>query len=505
MKVTQSNTRYKKIEHAGYARFILERNPRRYNEYGDELDDSESDQEADEDAADENAYAGIRLEGAFTHMAFRAISLICYLKLELLCPLKHPSELPVHPTMSHPYLSTALPDMVKSTQDKLRQERANLWRAKHLNRQLIGDESWMPCGAVESPNDWDLFEPRKKPFQEPNGVKKRKREGTSSEALEGGGTEAMDQAIEAGEMTEATTEKAVHEPSSALITGRASAEPGQDLHMQDAGHTEELDTKAHLDVKRGSEPQADKTEEELEDVQMDGAVPLNAVHELNGVHRPETSKNEDAQDVEDKPDKTMDTEENQNAETPEENAVERSPKPVSEPDDATPPPPTRRITRALAANNNSNPHSTAATPSFSPTPTLASSPTSSLLQIDPIFLLPPSVHPSNAATALYALPAEEAAETRRLLATYIQKQEESVRGYESVLAKLLKAQRLRDEVLEMCKAEGHVGEMSDGEDWIDYEQWGLQPGELRKGRDEDEDAVEENTIGGRKGKRRARN
>src|ERR1700722_1857470 len=42
-----------------------------------------------------------------------AISLIHYPKLELLCPLKHPSELPVHPTMSHPYLSTALPDMVK--------------------------------------------------------------------------------------------------------------------------------------------------------------------------------------------------------------------------------------------------------------------------------------------------------------------------------------------------------------------------------------------------------
>ena len=360
----------------------------------------------------------------------------------------------------------------------------------------------MPCGAVESPNDWDLFEPRKKPFQEANGVKKRKREGTSSEALEGGRTEAMDQAIEAGEMTEATTGKDVHEPSSALLTGRASAEPGQDLHMQDAGHTEELNTKAHLDVKRGSDPQADKTEEEPEDVQMDGVVPSNAVHELNGIHPPETSN---AQHVEDRPDGTMDTEENQNAETPEEIAVERSPKPVSEPDDATPPPPTRRITRALAANNNSNPHSTAPTPPFSPTPTLASSSTSSLLQIDPIFLLPPSVHPSNAASAIYALPAEEAAETRRLLATYIQKQEESVRGYESVLAKLLKAQRLRDEVLEMCKAEGHVGEMSDGEDWIDYEQWGLQPGELRKGRDEDEDAVEENTIGGRKGKRRARN
>ena len=72
MKATQSNARYKKIEHAGYTRFILERNPRRYNEYGDELDDSESDQEADEDAADENAYTGIRLEGVFYAHGFQS-------------------------------------------------------------------------------------------------------------------------------------------------------------------------------------------------------------------------------------------------------------------------------------------------------------------------------------------------------------------------------------------------------------------------------------------------
>jgi len=71
-----------------------------------------------------------------------------------------------------------------------------------------------------------------------------------------------------------------------------------------------------------------------------------------------------------------------------------------------------------------------------------------------------------------------------------------------VLAKLTKARRMRDEVWEMCKAEGHVGEMSDGEDWIDYEQWNLQPGELRKGRYEEDDAMEETGIGGRKGKRR---
>ena len=408
--------------------------------------------------------------------------------------------------MSQPYLSSALPDMVKSTQDTLRQERANLWRAKHLNRQLIGDESWMPCGAVESTSDWNLFEPRKKPLQETNGVKKRKRECTSSEVLESGGTEVIIHAVETAEMTEAATEKEVYEPSSALLTGRPSAELGQDVAMPGAGRSRELDNQAPADEKQnGTEVQADKTRGNADDVQVGDAHDLESLPETNGTHPPDIDKIEDAQTLEDGQGGAMQTEEIAYTEMVDGKAIEPSPKPDSEPDDATPPPPTRRITRALAANNNSNPHSTNPTPPLSPTPTLASSSTSSLLRIDPLFLLPPSVHPSNAASALHGLPGEEAAETRRLLTTYIQKQEESVRGYEVVLVKLLKAQRLRDEVLEMCKAEGHVGEMSDGEDWIDYEHWGLQPGELRKGRDEDEDAVEENTIGGRKGKRRARN
>lgn len=52
-----------KINHAGYQRYILERNPKRYNEYGDELENSESDPEADADADEENPYGEVRLEG----------------------------------------------------------------------------------------------------------------------------------------------------------------------------------------------------------------------------------------------------------------------------------------------------------------------------------------------------------------------------------------------------------------------------------------------------------
>jgi len=85
---------------------------------------------------------------------------------------------------------------------------------------------------------------------------------------------------------------------------------------------------------------------------------------------------------------------------------------------------------------------------------------------------------------------------------FIQKQEESVRGYEAVLGKLIKAKRMRDKVWEWCKTEGHVGEWSDGEDWVDAEAWGLAPEELKKGKDEEEVEGQEDT--GRKGKRRRR-
>lgn len=430
-----------------------------------------------------------------------------YCVAELLCPLKHPSELPIHPTMSHAYLSSALPDMVKTTQDKLRQERANLWRAKRLNRQFIGDESWMPCGAVESANDWELFEPRKKPVLA-NGYKKRKIKGHSLDPRGVNGADAVDHANATNGIIQVVTEQEAVEPSSALLTGHPDAADiavSDLVRGKDSMHTGSADDKA--EELRGT---ADDVHREPQDVQMNGTddpatVPA-IIHTsaTNGVHNAGMNGIQNEGQLHAGPERAADS--GNETHKDESNGTERvhSPKSPSDADEATPPPPPRRITRALAANHNSNSHSNTPTPALSPTPTLSSA-SSSSLQIDPLFLLPSSVHSLSHSSALYGLPSEEATETRRLLTTYIQKQEESVRGYEAVLAKLLKAQRLKDEVLEMCKAEGHIGEMSDGEDWIDHEAWGLQPGDLKKGRDEDEDAVEENTIGGRKGKRRGRN
>lgn len=150
------------------------------------------------------------------------------------------------------------------------------------------------------------------------------------------------------------------------------------------------------------------------------------------------------------------------------------------------PPPHRMLTRAQAAA------STPASPHPTPTPTRSPSPPP---YIHPLYIPPASSHRSRD----LGLPQTEAEETRRICTLWVQKQEEIVRGAERLYEGLLKADRMRKSVWKWCKAEGHVGEMSDGEDWYDREEWGLE-GELRKGNLEEEEEVGETR--GKKGRGR---
>ena len=141
-------------------------------------------------------------------------------------------------------------------------------------------------------------------------------------------------------------------------------------------------------------------------------------------------------------------------------------------DDETKPSPRRMRTRAQAQAV-ASPATTTRTvspSSFIPPP------------IHPLFIIPPSAIPSRD----IGLPPTEAEETRRMLILYVQKQEEVCRGVNQLYEGLLKADRQRMTVFKWCKAEGHVGEMSDGEDWYDKKEWGLEEG-LRKGHNDDED------------------
>ncbi|KAH6605673.1 hypothetical protein Trco_004826 [Trichoderma cornu-damae] len=105
--------------------------------------------------------------------------------------------------------------------------------------------------------------------------------------------------------------------------------------------------------------------------------------------------------------------------------------------------------------------------------------------IHPMFLPPPNA----ALDRNLGLPDNEAEDIRRLLALYVQKQEEVCRGAARLHLGLLRAQRLRKDVLHWSKAEAHCGpnrDMSDGEDWYDKEEWGLTE-DLKKGQDEEEE------------------
>ena len=150
---------------------------------------------------------------------------------------------------------------------------------------------------------------------------------------------------------------------------------------------------------------------------------------------------------------------------------------IEEGDGILHPIPHRMRTRAqaqAASENNSVPRTQSASPMSWMPPT-----------IHPLFLMPQSAQPDGD----MGLPVAEADEIRRMIMLYVQKQEEVCRGAEKLYINLLKADRMRKTVFKWCKAEGHIGEMSDGEDWYDKEEWGLDE-DLRKGDyDEEEDAA----------------
>lgn len=413
--------------------------------------------------------------------------------------------------MAQAYLDPALPEMVAATDAKIREERNNLWRAKNLYRHFIGDESWIPCGRAEHSSDWQLFEPN--PSSMTNG------------RLSSGESPSKRRRVEVDGLPNGDVDGDVHIPDATDEVNATEEGVGAALHdSRNNGNDDSM-----LDGE-GGDQDADVTMGDIDGPKTNGVHKQDEIGESNTVAtRPEDLPNESGQQRDAIPnsdsndpklpdgatqDQLQDTTENPNPKENEDNNQDSSP--IS-----TPPLPTRRITRALAAEG-ATPQ-IASPPPTSPTLSIQSP---SLLEPHPFFLLPQSLatyhaphpsHPLPLHLAHSGLPPDELLETRKLLSLYIQKSEETIRGLESIYAKLVKAKRRRDLVWEWCVAEGHVGEMSDGEDWIDVDRWGLTREELRKGRDEDQGGEgtgnggdEEGggagaggvVMGGRKGKRR---
>ncbi|KUJ20573.1 uncharacterized protein LY89DRAFT_715948 [Mollisia scopiformis] len=413
------------IDHAGYQRDIISHNPVLVDEDGSEIasdDEGEVAQAARATAAEFDPYADVRIE-------------------QLLAPLTAASDLPDHPTLSKPFTSKTLTELTKHAGDMVQKEKASLWRIKHLLTRLSGDNTWIPCESVETENDFSLFLDER---YQGHGLLKR---GTVRDEADQGSTGTM-ASDDVDPTARLLTMQAHANESAEEGSGNGKQVVNEDVQMTSVIENAAPEQGAPLP---NGEP---SLEGPLTSSKMDQLVELQGNEDADGLSAqlpggplPKTSDeavdgNADNVDAD-----MMDTEEGV-------------------------PVPTRMRTRAQAQAASDN---TARTRSITPE-------AGNEDFIHPYFLAPPSSHPDRN----LGLPQHEADETRRLLQLYIQKQEEVCRGAEKVYSGLLRADRYRKLVMKWAKAEVHVRDMSDGEDWYEKEEWGLDE-DLKKGQDEEEE------------------
>lgn len=361
----------------------------------------------------------------------------------LLRPLTSAAELPDHPSLSIPYKTKAVTQMAQEALEMLRQERTNLWKAKHLLQRLRGDSDWAPCAAFETEHDNLLL----------NG------EG-SVEGLSTVPSITMDQPPIEFEPPVDPDDEMVDE----VIKNPPVAVGGSGA---DGDAMQGLETANNVEMSRAVEQ---GTEDDRKQNGDQGELQANgeSTEQPADGTGPDQAPNPTVADIADR-EAASETASNSNG--------------------------TNTHAMTTRARARSPAERSDRTPSPSPSDS-ASAPT-----VNPWFVVPSS----SLADRDLGLPAKEADETRTLLLMYVQKQEQVVRSLDALYMGLQKTDRLRDFVYRTCKAEAHltpdgkgnmVTEMSDGEDWYDIQDWGLQPwelkdGQLEKGKDEVEDQEEE--------------
>jgi hypothetical protein len=325
----------------------------------------------------------------------------------------------------------------------VQKEKESLWRIKHLLTRLTGDNTWIPCESVETENDFSLF------------IDERDRQ--AGNILENIMPREEGDQVSTG--TLASEEGGQQQPGRLLAleahSENASQSNGNQVAEKPAADEDVVMTLAAADSTETGEK---VTAEKLKGREVEpnpgpdngaGGAPIEGEMEVDDAQKPLTEEvNDLAQPIE------VDAEDGD---------AEAAPR--------------RMRTRAQAQAASDN---TVASRTRSLTPD-----SSNDIKIDPYFLAPLSSYGDRNV----GLPQHEAEETRRLLQLYIQKQEEVCRGAQRVYEGLLKADRYRKLIMKWAKAEGHVGlnrDMSDGEDWYDKEEWGLDE-DLKKGQDEEEE------------------
>lgn len=365
----------------------------------------------------------------------------------LLRPLTSAAELPTHPSLSIPYKSKAVTQMAEETMEMLRRERNNLWKAKHLLQRFRGDADWVSCAIFETDADALL--------------------------LNGDGIVDTQSAGPSVTMEHLAMDLEPHaEPDGQTVDDVVKLAPADNASNVDGESTLGGDP---MDVLPGSSTTA--VEKTASDQEQDKA---------ENTEQPVTA--------------------NVNGE------AEQPPAPTL--GEQAPNPAISDIAGGEAASetasnsNGTNTHAmTTRARARSPaersdrTPSPSPSDSASIPAVNPWFLAPSTSLPDRD----LGLPPQEADDTRKMLLLYVQKQEQVVRSLDALFMGLSKTDRLRQYVYRSCQAEAHlvpdskgnmVTEMSDGEDWYDVSDWGLQSwelkdGQLEKGKDEVEDVEEE--------------
>ena len=382
--------------------------------------------------------------------------------------------------MSIPYTSNTLSDMAQKASDMVQRERRTLSNAKILLAKLRGDETWVTPGRMETSYDASIFETKgiyemilanapiaRSPRSSPSTLGGRTNEElpapTKSPAMETDGVAHDDVRDSVPLAASPDVSQTIESNVSATINSPGEEDQVDDVHLLNGTNTssENKAPSADADTNNGhSGPNPDP--------QASGSAKDNS----NPDARPRPGQEDkDTADVLPSIESRQPGDLHMQEDNNKENGVDEV-----EGGSNTPP---RRITRAQAQADKV----TASTRSASPAEWVAP-------PIHPLFIIPSAMKPEYD----FGLPPDEAQETRLMLTAYVQKQEEVCRGARKLYEGLLLADRQRKDVLQWCKAEGHLGEMSDGEDWYDKEEWGLDT-DLKKGHVEEE---EDATVQGKK-------
>ncbi len=375
---------------------------------------------------------------------------------DILAPLTTVTELPTHPTLSHPYTTKTLTDLAKQSCNIMHKENAALWKVKHLQTRLVGDHIWAPCELMLGPNDIELY---RDDFIDYNS------QAQGSVKSDANTLSLEDVQVRTGKGVKTATKD---DPSVAI----------NDIIAANGVKTGDIDTPMG-----NTGPPADNNSAALERNEK-------IVTESQG-HDAEGSKPSGGPDKPEEADTKADPIENgQPGVVNAGNGVEGSQTVGTRSALATNAlaVPTRRGGADKVAQHSQARRETEheGSRAVSVLSELTDEP-----PIHPLFLHPQSARPDRD----LGIPEGEADDMRRLLQLYVQKQEEVCRGAKRLYEGLLRADRLRKTVLQWSKFEAHVGphhDMSDGEDWYDKEEWGLED-DLKKGQDEEEEDTTQTT------------